>query len=316
MSRFKRKAITGLFLILLLTILINTTILLLVNAQGTVDPYTVGLWHLDEVIPNGYQETTLDATGVNHGILGVETDNMLVEGKFDKALSFNGNNFVYVPISFLVGFPPSPQPIYIPISPNLNIQEEIKVEAWINMQEFSNATYNNIVVKCDRPDASWENVSRVVGLAVRSGVADNTGISVPQGTLSGFVLTDVEGANEIVTTGPVVTLNQWIHVAFTRSATGMHLYVDGYEQEVKVIRGEQNPTGKIVNGTEIYFGHDSRVIIDEVCISNTAPNSQTLAAQIDIGTNMLTAIIVVAVVFAVAWILRRAIQMWIIHSRS
>jgi len=309
------KAAGRLILTLCLIILVSTTVLLSVHAQGAVDPYTVGLWHLDEIVPDGYRQITSDATGVNHGIVGGETSNMLVEGKFGKALRFNGENFVYVPISFLVGFPPSPQPIYIPISPNLNIQEEIKLEAWINLQEFTNATYNNIIVKCDRSDASWENVSRVVGLAVRSGVSED-GIPVPQGALSGFVLTDTGVANEIVTIGPVVPLNQWLHVAFTSTSTGMHLYVNGYEQEVRVIRGVQNPTGKIANGTEYYFGHDSKVIIDEVRISNTAPEKQTLAAQIDIGSNTLTAIIVVAVVFAVAWVLRRAIQMWIIHSRT
>ncbi len=309
------KVAGKLILTLCLIMLVSTTVLLSVHAQGAVDPYTVGLWHLDEIVPDGYRQITSDATGVNHGIVGGETSNMLVEGKFDKALRFNGENFVYVPISFLVGFPPSPQPIYIPISPNLNIQEEIKLEAWINLQEFTNATYNNIIVKCDRSDASWENVSRVVGLAVRSGVSED-GIPVPQGALSGFVLTDTGAANEIVTIGPVVPLNEWLHVAFTRTSTGMHLYVNGYEQEVRVIRGVQNPTGKIVNGTEYYFGHDSKVIIDEVRISNTAPEKQTLAAQIDIGSNTLTAIVVVTVVFAVAWVLRRAIQMWIIHSRT
>ncbi|MCX8150732.1 MAG: LamG domain-containing protein [Candidatus Bathyarchaeota archaeon] len=312
MNTSNRKVTSGLILTLVLTIF--TTLMLSVHAQGVVDAYTVGLWHLDEILPDGYRQITADATGVNHGIVGVDTSNMVVEGKFDRALRFNGENFVYVPISFLVGFPPSPQPIYIPISPNLNIQEEIKLEAWINVQEFTNATYNNIIVKCDRRDASWENVSRVVGLAIRSGVSED-GVSVPQGALSGFVFTDTGGANEIVTTEPVIPLNQWLHVAFTRTATGMHLYVNGYEQEVRVIRGVQNPVGKIVNGTEYYFGHDSKIIIDEVKISNTAPG-KTLASQIDIGSNMLTAIIVVAVVFAVAWVLRRAIQMWIIHSRS
>src|SRR4030042_1739478 len=47
----------------------------------------------------------------------------LVDGKFDKAMEFDGSNGVYVPIRFLVGFPPSPQPIYVPISTSLGIPE-------------------------------------------------------------------------------------------------------------------------------------------------------------------------------------------------
>ena len=72
----------------------------------------------------------------------------------------------------------------------------------------------------------------------------------------------------------------------------------------------------MINGTELYFGHDSEVTMDEVHISNLAPESETVAAQIDIGPNLLVAVIVVSLIFAAAWLLRRAIQMWVIHSKS
>jgi len=304
---------------LMLILLISSTLSIAftassVKAQNSVDPRTVGLWHLDEIKPDGYRAVTPDASGRNPGILGVDPLPLLVEGKFGKALKFDGGNFVYVPISFLVGFPPSPQPIYIPISPNLDVQKEVKIEAWINVQAFTDATYNNIVVKCTRPDASWENITRVLGLAIRSGVPED-GLSVPQGALSGFVRTDEDGANEIVTTEPVITLNQWAHVEFTRTSTGMHIYVNGYEKSVRAIHGVQNPTGAIMNGTEVYFGHDSKVTIDEVQISNLAPDLQTAAAQIDIGPNLLVAVIAISTIFAVAWLLRRAIQMWVLRSK-
>jgi hypothetical protein len=71
----------------------------------------------------------------------------------------------------------------------------------------------------------------------------------------------------------------------------------------------------MINGTELYFGHDAEVTIDEVRISNLTPGSQTVAAQIDIGPNLLIAVIVVSVVFAAAWLLRRTVQMWVIRSR-
>lgn len=317
MAEIKNKKATkfllALFFIGILTIGFATS----VEALSICAAYTVSLWHLDEIMPDGYREVTPDAMGRNPGIL-VSTPEApaLVDGKFNKALSFDGNNGVYVPIRFLVGFPPSPQPIYIPISTSLDIQKEIQIEAWIKVHEFKNVTYNNIVIKCTRTDASTENVTRIYGIAVKAGLPQN-GYAVPVGALSGYVYTDVGGFNEIVTTEPVVPLNEWIHVAFKRDlATGMHLYVNGVEQSVKAIYGTQNPAGKIINGTEVYFGHDAVVTIDEIQISDLAPEAQTVTAQVDIGPNLLIAVIAVSIIFAVAWILRRAIQMWMIHSKA
>ncbi len=292
--------------------MLSFSLIATVKAQSTVDNHTIGLWHLDKINPDGYREVTPDATGINNGIVGVDTSAMLVEGKFDKAFYFDGHNFVYVPIAFLVGFPPSPQPIYIPISPNLDIQEEIKIEAWINVQGYTDAAYNNIVVKCTRDDPNWESTNRIVGLAVRAG-PDKDGIDVPQGTLSGFITTTSDGFNEIITTEPVITLNQWTHVIFERTATGMHLYVNGYEQTVRPIHGTQNPQGSICNGTEFYFGHDSKIIIDEVKISDLDP--QVVESAFDIGPNLMIVIIAVSITFAIAWLLRRAIQLLVFRQK-
>jgi len=260
MKKTISKSLPGLAFGLLLTSLLILATTASAEAQESVDPYTVGLWHLNEVFPDGYQEKTPDAAGRNPGILiSAPEAPELVEGKFDKALSFDGDNGVYVPIRFLVGFPPTPQPIYIPISTSLDVSEELKIEAWINVHGFKNVTYNNIVVKCTRSDPSWENVTRVYGIAVKAGISED-GHTVSIGALSGYVYTDAGGFNEIVTTEQVVPLDDWIHVAFTRNlATGMHLYVNGYEKEVKAIHGVQNPAGSIIDGTEVYFGHDSQV---------------------------------------------------------
>lgn len=299
------------FVSMLLIITLSLGFVNLAKAQYSADAYTVGLWHLDEVKPDGYMEVTPDEIGYNHGTLGGETHPALVEGKFGKALSFDVSSFVYVPIAFLVGFPPTPEPIYIPVSPSLDIQKELKIEAWINVQAFTNATYNNIVVKCTRTDPQVESITRVFGLAVKQSLEQN-GV----GVLSGCVFTDSGGFNEIVTAEPVISLNQWINVAFTRTSTGMHLYVNGEEQNVKAIYGMQNPIGSIINGTEVYIGHDSEVIIDEVRISDLAPEKQVVSAQIDIGNNLLIAVIIGVVVFATAWVLRKALQMWVIYSKS
>jgi len=274
------------------------------------DAQTVALWHLDEITPDDYMEITPDAMGYNHGTVGGEPAPALVEGKFGNALSFNISGFIYVPIAFLVGFPPTPEPIYIPVSPNLDIQKELKIEAWINVQAFTNASYNNIVVKCTRTGPLVEDVTRVFGLAVKPSLEQNE-----NGVLSGCVFTDSGGFNEIVTTEPIISLNQWTNVAFTRTSTGMHLYVNGEEKNVKAIHGVQNPTGSIINGTEVYIGHESEVIIDEVKIIDLAPE-KVVSSQIDIGNNLLIAMVIAVVVFATAWVLRKAIQMWVIHSKS
>ena len=315
MKNSLNKAVAGFVLVLLVSSVLSLGFVGLANAQDSASPTTVGLWHLDEITADGYREVTPDATGMNPGILISAPDApALVEGKFDKAMKFDGDNGVYVPIRFLVGFPPSPQPIYVPISTSLDVQNELRIEAWINVQAFKDVAYNNIVVKCTRDGVYTENTTRIYGLAVSAGLSEN-GQNVPKGALSGCVFTDAGGFNEIVTTESVVPLNQWIHVAFTRSpATGMHLYVNGVEKNVKTVYGVQNPAGLIRNGTEVYFGHDSQVTIDEIHISDLAPESQTVMAQVDIGPNMLAALIVVTVIMAVALVLRRAIQMWAIRS--
>jgi hypothetical protein len=47
-----------------------------------------------------------------------------------------------------------------------------------------------------------------------------------------------------------------------------------------------------------------------------APVANAAASSIEIGSNMLIAVIAVSVIFAVAWLLRRAVQMWIIRSKA
>ena len=74
----------------------------------TGNPTLVGLWHLDKIEASGDNVVTPDAASYNNGILGGDSHPALVDGEFDKALSFDGVGFVYVPIDFLVGFPPAP----------------------------------------------------------------------------------------------------------------------------------------------------------------------------------------------------------------
>ncbi len=305
---FKKFPLKMLALCLLASTILSPLLLSTAQAQITT---TIGEWKLDEVKTSGSLTITPDSTGLNSGTLAGDPYPSLVEGKFGKAMKFNGENAIYVPIKFVVGFPPMDEPMYVPISTNLDIKQYFTIDAWINGPGYTNATYNNIVVKCDHPDqeCAWQNTTRALGLALRAGTPED-GQEYAEGALSGFVMTESGGLNEIVTNEPV-PLNEWVNVEFTRTGTGLHLYINGKEQTVKVLEGTQNPVGNIPEGTEYYIGHDSIATIDNVKITDLNPSENAF----DIGPNLMIVIIAVAVIFAVAWLLRRAIQLWIIRPK-
>lgn len=232
--------------------------------ENSLQPYppsppnsTQARWEFDDVEPN---ELTPDAFIQNPAVLlagNTSTTNvpLQVPGKFGSALSFHGPEYVWA------------EP-----SPTLEITGEITIDAWIYVKGYENETYNNIVVNSVR--ILNEYGLRLYGLAV-NGLSPENATSGPQGALCGYVYTDTGGYNEIVTVAPAVSLNQWTHVTFTRSlTTGMHLYVNGQEQKVKVTAGVQNPQGTIKAGTDFYIGADYVGNIDRVYLSNAAFSPQ------------------------------------------
>ena len=119
------------------------------------------------------------------------------------------------------------------------------------MNQFKNVTYNNIVIEAVSTTAKYP--TRILGLAI-NGVAPSNSTSPELGALRGYVTTDTGGFNEIDTTQPL-SLNAWYHVVFTRSTqTGMHIYVNGVEQNVTVFAGIQNPAGSIEPATGLIHG--------------------------------------------------------------
>ncbi len=219
----------------------------------------VALWHFDEASQVG---VTPDSVDSNYAILSGDNPlSMLVDGKEGKAASFNGTSYGFA----------NP-------SSTLNIQREITIDAWINVQEYKNVAYNNIFVECVRTTDTYP--IRVWGFAI-NGIAPENNSSPALGVLRGFILDDRAVFNEI-DTKKAVPLNQWIHVSFTRSLSeGMQIYIDDVRQEVDVLSGTQNPTSLIASGTECYIGHDSISTIDELSISNTVstPKSNPLWAE-------------------------------------
>jgi len=196
---------------------------------------------------------TPDATGNNPAVLGSETANYnytpgLVPGKFGEALNFTGN--VYATVHS---------------SPSIETQEEVTIDAWVNIQAIKGVPYNNIFIEAVRTTATLP--TRTLGLAINGQTPENAS-SPPLAALRGYVATP-SGLNEIDTKA-ALPLDTWVHVVFTRSTTtGMHIYVNGQEQAVTVAAGTANPTGMIRNPTDIYIGHDSKTEIEDLQVSNT-----------------------------------------------
>ncbi len=212
----------------------------------------VASWSFDDVDSNG---VTPDATGQNPAVLGSTNGNKsfipaLVDGKFGKALRFNGEAYVNVRVA-----------------PSMETLNDLTIDTWVNVQSFkTNVAYNNIIVEVVRTTDA--NPTRTLGLAINGAEPQNTSFPVI-GALRGYVSTEKEGFNEIATTLPI-PLNQWIHVVFTRSlTTGMHIYINGQEQAVTVSVGTANPSGALMRQNEIYIGHDAICTIDELKISNS-----------------------------------------------
>jgi parallel beta-helix repeat protein len=228
----------------------NSTIPLASPPAATKQNSVIASWSFDTVDSN---DVTPDSTGNNPAILGSVTSNysytpLQVSGKFGEALGFNGNSYANVHTS-----------------PSLEISGEVTIDAWISVQSIKGVPYNNILIEAVRTTAVLP--TRTLGLAVNGETPQNA-TSPPTGALRGYVTTQNGVLNEI-DTEQAVPLNQWTHVVFTRSETsGMHIYVNGQQQQVQVVSGVNNPVGAIEKPNLIYIGHDSITNIDELHLSN------------------------------------------------
>ncbi len=247
----------------------------------------VAQWNFDEVEPNG---VTPDSIDYNPAIVemsdGVMISPKLVEGVSGNALRFNGSDYAYVSAS-----------------PTLNIKGEVTVDAWINVQEYKDVEYNVIIELCLRTQNPYP--TRIFGFAT-NGVPPENSSSPALGALRGFFLDDQGVFNEIVTTQSVVPLNQWTHVVFVRSlTTGMHIYVNGFEESVEVTSGVQNPTGQVTHGSEFYIGHDSMSTLDNLSISTIAVEPQASPVWMEWWFWAAVATVVIVIAAAVYFLRRK-----------
>jgi hypothetical protein len=239
---------------------------------------TVSAWAFDEVSQDGVTPDSVDSNNVLLG--GGNVQDMLVDGYEGKAASFNGIEYGFV----------AP-------SSTLDIQGEVTVDAWVNVEQFKNVEYNVVFTESVRTTDTYP--LRDWGLAINGVAAQNSSQPV-LGALRGFMLGSNGVFNEIDTTTSI-PLGQWVHVVFVRSLTsGMHIYVNGVEQNVVVFSGDQNPSGQIVRGTECYIGHDSFTTIDNLSVSNIAEEPKAESSPLWLEWWFWTAIVAVAMIVLVS----------------
>ena len=106
-------------------------------------------WSFDNIEPNG---VTPDSTGANPAVFGGETATasftpQVVDGKYGKALNFDGGSYAYAPSS-----------------PSLYIPADITIDLWVNARDFKNVTYNNLVIESVSTPAKYR--TRILGLAI------------------------------------------------------------------------------------------------------------------------------------------------------
>jgi len=197
----------------------------------------VSYWPFDE----GIGTTAGDAVNGNHGTIYGAT---WVDGKFGKALSFDGDGDY----------------VSIPDSTSLDLSGEMTVEAWIKVAVHKN--YNAIVVK--GPDMA-ENYELLVGYPTVDDV------------VSAILFTD---GRKWLSTGGVIAQDTWHHVSVTCKPNEWRIYVDGVKRAERTdvasapatnnypvwIGNEQGTTGRVMYG-----------LIDEVRIWNRALSAAELA---------------------------------------
>jgi len=207
-----------------------------VNRYGAV-----GIWHFDTDIKD------VSGSG-NNGVFPSSIDfwPLWVSGPdaiSGSALNFDGLNDY----------------LSIPDSPNLDISEQITVEAWIYIDAFSNTTGWHSEITAKGPD--------VMRFFVRQ---DNHKLSVAQ-TYDGIPASD-EGDT-------VLVANQWYHVAYTYKQPRLRLFVNGSMDR------EVSHTGALgINNNPLLIGkYDTNSlfngVIDEVRIYNRALSPEEIMSS-------------------------------------
>lgn len=150
------------------------------------------------------------------------------------ALTFNGSS-TYVNIAN---------------SPTLNATTALTLEAWVKPSAFAANVWANVIISKD----GWQAGEQ--GYTLRCGAGGQVSFNI-----------GVQGSwQEAATTGPVIALNTWSHLAATYDGSVMRLYVNGVEEAT------HNYTGSIaVSNYNLSIGQ----------IAYTAAGNRSFAGEID-----------------------------------
>ena len=183
----------------------------------------------------------LDTTGVNDGVLNVNTDTISVTGKIKKALEFDGVDDY----------------IEIADSDSLDLGTgDFSISIWI--YPTNNDSNRIFFVKA----GGWAVGQATNGILINAG-ANKIGFETRDGT----------NRNILLTSSGTITLNAWHHIVVTRDA-GVYrkIYIDGVEQATTDVATSVDVTNAIALRIS-YDNRDTRRFIgkiDDVRIYDTA----------------------------------------------
>jgi len=211
----------------------------------SLDENIVGLWLFDE----GSGKTASDSSNYgNDGKLkgGAEW----VDGKFKKALSFNGKD-AYVEV---------------PDSDSLKIEEEITIELWF----FPRTVPGELdIIRKHQPNGDTYNYEIYV-------YADGTISPNLKNILDPFKTAKI-GEKD-------VPFNKWTHIAFTYNGKKVIFYINGNSAFEETVAGKiPTSDGSLYIGCRDGTRRFIDGILDEVCLSNIARTADEIKAHISKG---------------------------------
>lgn len=159
---------------------------------------------------------------------------------------------------------------YIPVAPNTNFilgDKNFTIEFWMYSQNNNDAQQKGMF--------QISNVTGGLSTSYTDGIVIIQGVTGSNTALTGALAVNMSG-NVIGSTGAVINLNTWHHVAVVRFGTNVSLYVDGIRVGRGVggnILGSNLAIGGYYNTSYLYIGYlqDLRISLGARYLNNFTP---------------------------------------------